>query len=404
MQRHGASSHSTSAGVVEQIVADASAEAGGALRPAMLHGYVAALAGITARDRRLRASELSRCREVGTAAAHDGIALPAVVDAYLSATRLFWARIPQIAAGSAGGHASTRKVVAVGQTLLRAADDALAAVAAGYAEARRSLVRQEESLRQEFVDDLFAGLGEVSMLVERAERFGLQVTGPHQVVVADTEVPARDIGSALSKLDQELRTMFPERDVLVAAKEGRPVIVVSVPHPSGAEPFDDHRLSELVARAVGRGAEGVRQLAIGAAYAGPTGVAMSYREAREALRLAARLDWSAPVVHADQLAVYQVLLRDRAAMTGLVERVLSPLQTARGGAQPLLETLLVFLASGAVATQTARELHLSVRAVTYRLERIHRLTGYDPSDPADWLTLHVAAVGARLLGWPPTDA
>jgi DNA-binding PucR family transcriptional regulator len=45
-----------------------------------------------------------------------------------------------------------------------------------------------------------------------------------------------------------------------------------------------------------------------------------------------------------------------------------------------------------------------VRAVTYRLERVEALTGYDPTDPVDQLSLRVAALGARLLGWPVTPS
>ena len=50
--------------------------------------------------------------------------------------------------------------------------------------------------------------------------------------------------------------------------------------------------------------------------------------------------------------------------------------------------------------ETARRLHLSVRAVTYRLDRVEALTGYDPTDPAQRFTIHAAVLGAKLLGWP----
>ncbi len=44
--------------------------------------------------------------------------------------------------------------------------------------------------------------------------------------------------------------------------------------------------------------------------------------------------------------------------------------------------------------------HLSVRAVSYRLERIQALTGYHPGEPTQRFTLQAAVLGARLLGWP----
>ena len=37
--------------------------------------------------------------------------------------------------------------------------------------------------------------------------------------------------------------------------------------------------------------------------------------------------------------------------------------------------------------------------MTYRLDRIHVLTGLDPDGTSDRFTLHVAALGARLLSW-----
>jgi DNA-binding PucR family transcriptional regulator len=45
-------------------------------------------------------------------------------------------------------------------------------------------------------------------------------------------------------------------------------------------------------------------------------------------------------------------------------------------------------------------MHLSVRAVTYRLSRLRELTGYDPGVPDQLYVLQTAALGARLLGWP----
>jgi DNA-binding PucR family transcriptional regulator len=43
-----------------------------------------------------------------------------------------------------------------------------------------------------------------------------------------------------------------------------------------------------------------------------------------------------------------------------------------------------------------------VRAVTYRLDRVRRLTGHDPTQSTQRFTLHAAVLGAKLLGWPAT--
>lgn len=92
-------------------------------------------------------------------------------------------------------------------------------------------------------------------------------------------------------------------------------------------------------------------------------------------------------------------------MVELIGIMLGPLAAVRGGAG-LLETLDAYYASGAVTTETARRLHLSVRAVTYRLQRVHKALGRNPADPGERFALHAAVLGARLLNWPavPLDA
>jgi DNA-binding PucR family transcriptional regulator len=90
-------------------------------------------------------------------------------------------------------------------------------------------------------------------------------------------------------------------------------------------------------------------------------------------------------------------------MADLVRTVVGPLKQARGGAGPLLETLVVLAEAGHVGPEAARRLTISPRTLTYRLERIKTLTGYDPADAMQRFTLETAAMGARLLDWPDEE-
>ena len=118
---------------------------------------------------------------------------------------------------------------------------------------------------------------------------------------------------------------------------------------------------------------------------GAYGIARSYEEAREALLLARRLHLDQDVVLARDLLVYRVLGRDQAALVDLVHGLLEPLKQSRGGAEPLLQTLQTYFATGGVATETARQLHMSVRTITYRLAKVKDLTGSDPAThPNGW--------------------
>jgi DNA-binding PucR family transcriptional regulator len=141
-------------------------------------------------------------------------------------------------------------------------------------------------------------------------------------------------------------------------------------------------------------------VAAGRAFPGAYGIARSYEEAREALGLADRLGLESDVVDVRDLLVYRVLARDQSAIGDLIRDVLAPLQAARGGARPLLETLEGYFAAGDVATEAARRLHVSVRTVTYRLARVAELTGHSVADPRQRFSLEAAVLGARLLEWP----
>jgi sugar diacid utilization regulator len=141
-------------------------------------------------------------------------------------------------------------------------------------------------------------------------------------------------------------------------------------------------------------------VAVGRAHPGAYGIARSYEEAREGLTMATRMQLDRPIVETQDLLTYRVLARDQPALVDLVHSVLNPLHQARGGALPLLETLAAYFDCGCVATTTAATLHLSVRAVTYRLDRVKALTGFDALDPAHRFTLQAAVLGAKLLGWP----
>jgi DNA-binding PucR family transcriptional regulator len=145
------------------------------------------------------------------------------------------------------------------------------------------------------------------------------------------------------------------------------------------------------------------RVGVGDPQTGPGGTVRSFEQARAALDIGERLDLPERVLRARELLVYQVLRRDSAALSELVTEVLEPLRDSRIGPGPLLETLTTYFMTGGVATHTARRLHVGVRTVTYRLQRVKELTGYAADDPAQAFTLQVAALGARLIGWPDAD-
>ncbi|WP_086737301.1 PucR family transcriptional regulator [Streptomyces glaucescens] len=339
-----------------------------------LEGYARILAGACATGRRLTRDELEALRAQGERAAEAGLGLRLLVRAHLSAAQDVRAQLR----GAAADH------------LLVAVEQAVDAFAEGHERAQRLAIRQQEAARREFIDDLLHGRSDPGRLAERAERFGLLLSHAHAVAVAQGPEPYDDGYSVTRGIGASLAARFSDRRILLTTKNGRLICIAA---------GDEADVLGFFAKQAYAATHGGR-VAIGRPHPGVGGVVHSYEEALNALDLAERMHLEDPVLHAADLLVYPVLTRDRQAMADLVGTVLGPLQQARGGARPLLDTLTAYFDTGCVAAEAARRLALSVRAVTYRLERIHQLTGVDPGDPVDRYTLQTAVIGARLLNWP----
>ncbi|MFD5125721.1 PucR family transcriptional regulator [Streptomyces sp. NPDC058385] len=337
-----------------------------------LADYAQVIADASTAGRRLTRDELQTRRALGAKAAEAGYGWRVLVRSHLAASRNDWPR------AAAPDH------------VMATVEQALDAFADGYERAQRRVVRQEEAARREFIDDLLHGRGDPGRLAASAERFGLRLSRAHAVAVAsgpakydETDPVPRQVGDALFG-------RFENRRILLTTKNGRMVCIA----PSDQRDVLTHFAKQSHA------ATGGGQVAIGRPRPGAVGIGHSYEEALNALDVAQRMGFDEPVLRAADLLVFPVLARDRQALVDLVQSILGPLERARGGAQPLLDTLTAYFDTRCVASETARKLSLSVRALTYRLDRIYTLTGTNPADPSHRYTLQTAVIGARLLEWP----
>jgi hypothetical protein len=362
---------------LEAITAAAEQESGAPRR--LLGAYVTTSASCATGAARFTEHDLDDFQRLGEVAAEEGIELRRLLDLYLSATwRLSEHLARTVDAQLAGAWATP---------LFRASDDAAAALGAGYDRAQRRAIRREEAIRRELIDDLLAGVGAGESLRDLAAHVGFNLAGMHQAVVARTERTLRDAGPVQSDVERALLT---ERGHggFVATKNALLVCVL---------PGNVAAAGDTVLRLVTGAEHAEWVVGVGRAHPGPGGVARSFNEARSALDIAARLELRDRVVHFVDLLPYRLLLQDRQLLQETVDDVLGPLAAARGGAEPLIETLEAYFDEGLSTTATARRVHLSVRAVTYRLDRITDLTGRSLRDPRDRFTLELAVRGRRLL-------
>jgi sugar diacid utilization regulator len=391
------SSTGSADGWLTEVARAASRDAGG-VPVELLGDYLPLLADAAVTGRRPRRAELDAVGLLGRRAAEQGISAGRSVQLYLSAARRLWQELPMVARSR-----DSEVVRAAAAAVLQVVDQAVATLAEGYAVARRDLVRREEGARRELVDDLLRGDSDLGGLVQRAEPFGIDLARLHQVALAAASERLPDNETAITLLEAVIFDRLGDRDVLVATKDGLLVVIAPSESAEGerAAIGVSEELGQLMHRELSRLPRGSPwRVAVGRAHPGLYGIARSYEEAREALMLAGRLPVGTSVVTAHDLLIYRVLLRDQPAIVDLVNSVLGPMTAARGGAEPLLQTLQAYFDTGGIATEAAKRLHVAVRTVTYRLERIKQLTGYDAANPIHRFTLQAAVLGARVLNWP----
>ncbi|MFB8245269.1 PucR family transcriptional regulator [Streptomyces sp. NPDC055952] len=340
-----------------------------------LDGFEEILTDACATGRRLTRDEIESRRTLGARAAEAGHGWRALVRAHLAVGR------------------AHRPAGADPDSVLAVVEQAVDAFADGYERAQRIVVRKEEAARREFIDDLLHGRGDPGQLAARSERFGLRLSRAHAVAVAAAPEPCDETDPVARQVAGELFARFENRRILFTTKDGRMVCIA---------PGDQEGVLTHFARLV-HAATGAGQVALGRPRKGAVGIGHSYEEALNALDVAQRMGFDDPLLRAADLLVFPVLARDRQALVDLVQHTLGALEQARGGARPLLDTLTAYFESGCVAAAAARQLSLSVRALTYRLERIHSLTGSDATDPDHRYALQTAVLGARLLDWPARE-
>ena len=386
--------------VLATVAADAARDAGGV--PAELLGdFLTALVAAVVAGEPIAPTRLRPYRTLGDRAARQGVALRALLDLYLSAAWRLWRHLPPVA----GAAEHPDRVVVAGEVMLHATDDVVAALAEGYQLARRSLVRTQESARREFIDDLLNGATDVVGVLHRAAGFGLDLSGPHAVATVAAEREFSDGAPLVATLERAILGI--KGDAPAAARQqggpaGRRVRRARPGGASSTSPRAWPRRSGAPAAAGHRSARGASGWA--APPSAPTACWPPTASRWTPSRSPPAWGWTCP-------SSTRATCSSTACCCATVRRWATwsrapsaPCTRARGGAPPLLQTLAAWFDAGGNSAAAARALHLSVRAVTYRLERVRTLTGLDPDAGQDRFALQVAVLGARLLGWPTTGS
>ncbi|MEU2155623.1 helix-turn-helix domain-containing protein [Streptomyces sp. NPDC019396] len=325
-------------------------------------------------DGELGPADLRRFRGIAAARAADGRPVQAVLRAYRVAAAVI---VDEIAAHAP--RLTAHDAFALTRQLLAALDTLSEVMATAYAAASEHLAGDRDQALRLLLDDLIAGRhASVGALTDRAARLGVQLPDPYCLLVAEPVDP--DGGPYIT---QDAAT-----GLLASLGDTAPTGGASTPIATTR----GQRAVLLLPAAVADVPKALRERGWrGCAVGGESldRIAVAHRLAVDALDTAPvhahhpeRVLTEADAHVLALLAGHPVAAPDR-----IGRLVLGPL--AHPGQRHLLVALTAYVDAGS-ATAAARALHLHPQSLRYRLRRIRELTGRDPRDPWQRLTLDIA--------------
>jgi PucR family transcriptional regulator, purine catabolism regulatory protein len=275
---------------------------------------------------------------------------------------------------------------------------------------QRAVTEAQLRLQGDFLDDLLSGSypSEEAMLA-RARWMGHDLGRPHVLLAVSLEALGdRAAGSQRLQAADLVRTEVLRLAPGALLRERQDRLAVALPR--GAPPASDEAL-ELAERLRRRLAElltsGHVTIGVGRHHPGIAGLALSFREAEQALAIGRALLGGDRSVHFEHLGVQRLLfqLRDNPELASFYDDLLGKLQAhdERQGAE-LVNTLEAFFECHGNHVRTAQRLHLHRNTLLYRLDRAKGVLGVDLDDAETRLALQVALKIGRVLGRRGLDA
>jgi PucR family transcriptional regulator, purine catabolism regulatory protein len=270
---------------------------------------------------------------------------------------------------------------------------------------QREVAEAEDRVRGELVDDLLNGtFGDEANVQRRARHLRYDLSVPHRLLVVDVDHFGRFIrerhyeeGRVIALKHQlfqvvigAVRRQHPRH--LVSAHSDS--VIVLVPQSADGKDPEAEALAARIREAVAESELGITvSVSIGRLCVKPDDFKPAFTEAQRALDLMVRFGKREQVINYDRLGVYRLLaqVEDRAGLDAFAGRMLAPLidyDRARGA--PLLKTLEVYLQRHGNLRQSARDLHIHLNTLHYRLRRIGEVTGVDLKDADARLDLLLA--------------
>jgi hypothetical protein len=343
------------------------------------------------RGDRITEDELRAFRAGAARRVHQGVSLDSLLHAYRLWGQTVWDTV--LACADRGEPDEREAALAVAGVLISHLNLVSTTIAKAYLDETEGVWSQQEVVGRALLESLISGAGASAEVVEGARRAGVELGDAYIVVSVAPDGSHPGARTALRTALAEMGSILPHSLVGLRHSEA----VALCPVSSAGEAHALHERCDRLASALA--ASGL-YVGVGGWRAGLQGIRAGYAEAEQALRIARSRGALGEAVVFDDVAVDHTLSNDRRTRALLLD-TLKPLSDYdakhRGG---LVETLASYAGCGFNLTKAARSLSVHPNTVVYRLRRIHELTGRDPHDTTDLLTLCLAL---RLQAMEPGD-
>jgi hypothetical protein len=351
-----------------------------------VRGNVEILGRVLGEGREVSGSELGALERVGARRAEAGVPLQDVLHAYRTVARTCWDVLAEECRNFPGD--ALEPTLDLAQTVLRYTDQISGRVADAYARAQRSIVREQEGARREFLADLLYGTdAPPEDILRRAHVFGYDLSLSYVALVGLG--PGEEAGREATVASAAATVATASSADPIVLQRGRHTIALVPTDPSvDLTTMPEKMVSEL---------HGEWRFGMGGPERGLEGIRRAYLEAREALEIGVALELGGAVFRFDDLVLYHFLRSEPSLVERFVGQTLGPLleyDERRKG--ELVKTLEAYFDADGSVKLAGEALFAHPHTVTYRLKQIEGLTGWSLRDPEDKLRLHLALRAHRL--------
>ena len=269
---------------------------------------------------------------------------------------------------------------ALRESLLRYSSEVAFAAANVYARRAEYRGAWDARLQSQLLESFLAGESS-DVLEARASAAAFKLDG--SIITLIGPVPARRAAAEVHATQIQRTAEQNNFDAVVGVQSDRLIAVISgIP--------TEMSLSDAAKPFIGHFDPGT--IVVGPKVSSLSQVHHSVMDAISAFRAIPLSGTHARLVLSDELIAARVINGDTAAADRISEQLRTEINS------DVLATLANYLESSGSIEACARELFIHVNTVRYRLKRVHEVTGLDPFDPTDSLTLRLGLMYARKQG------